>query len=44
MNMELRTKPKNDSDKDFVKLMNNSMLEKTNGECAEAQRQQTCGK
>lgn len=42
MNAELKGKSKNDFEKDFIKLMNNSEFEKVYGECKEGSRHQTC--
>ena len=42
MNKVLTTKPKKDTENDFIKLMNNPLLD--HRECTEVQRYQTCGK
>ena len=41
MNTKLRTEAKNDFEKDFFKLTNNSAFGKTMEKCKEAQRYQT---
>ena len=38
MNTKLRTKTKNDFEKDFFKLMNNSIFRKNNEDCNKTQR------
>ena len=42
MNTDIKKKAKDDFEKDFFMLMNNSIFGKSNGKCEKTYRHQTC--